>query len=192
MGMELEWKYATTQEDLRRIRAFFGGFGAVAMTTTYYDTPQGELSARRITLRSRRENRRTVCTVKTPNPDGSRGEWEVTGLPIEEAIPELCKLGCPGDLADLTAQGIVPVCGARFDRLYRLERGPDFAVEIALDFGHLLAGDRRAPLCEVEIEYKWGSQEAAREYAEGLAAQFGLTPEPRSKYARARSLAKGE
>ena len=192
MGMELEWKYAATQEDLRRIRAFFGGFGAVAMTTTYYDTPQGELSARRITLRSRRENRRTVCTVKTPNPDGSRGEWEVTGLPIEEAIPELCKLGCPGDLADLTAQGIVPVCGARFDRLYRLERGPDFAVEIALDFGHLLAGDRKAPLCEVEIELKSGSQAVCVAFARKLAELYQLIPEEKSKFRRALDLYRGE
>ena len=192
MGMELEWKYAATTEDLQAIRACFGGFDAIAMATTYYDTPGGDLSARRVTLRSRQENHRTVCTVKTPNANGSRGEWEVTGMTIEEAIPALCKLGCPEELLSLTAQGVIPVCGARFDRLYRLEQLPGCAVEIALDLGRLLGGGRELPFGELEVEYKWGDPDIARAYAASLAEKFGLKEEPRSKYHRARLLAKGE
>jgi inorganic triphosphatase YgiF len=192
MGMELEWKYAATTEDLQAIRACFGGFGAIAMATTYYDTPGGDLSARRVTLRSRQENHRTVCTVKTPNANGSRGEWEVTGMTIEEAIPVLCKLSGWEELPALAATGVHPTCGARFTRLAVTLTLAECNLELALDQGELLGGGREVPLCEVEVEFKSGSQEAALRFAVTLAEAYGLQPEPRSKYSRAKALAKGE
>ena len=63
---------------------------------------------------------------------------------------------------------------------------------MALDQGELLGGSRREPLCEVEVELKTGSMEACDRFARELAVQFGLQPEPRSKFSRALALYKGE
>ena len=55
--------------------------------------------------------------------------------------------------------------------------------------GILAGGGRQLPLCEVEVELKSGSREAAALYALSLAARHGLEQEPKSKFARAKALA---
>ena len=189
MGREFELKYRATPEQLAAIEEAFGGFSPIAMETTYYDNPRQELRRLRWTLRRRLENGRSVCTLKTPLPDGSRGEWETEQDRIEDAIPELCNLGTPRQLLLLTANGVEPFCGAKFTRLARLLALENATVELALDAGTLLGGGQALPFAEVEVEYKSGSEEAAAAFAAALAARFGLVPEPRSKVARAMALA---
>ena len=76
MGREFELKYRATPQVHAALKSRFTGFRQIRMQTTYFDTPDSALSARKITLRLRRENEETICTLKTPLPDGSRGEWE--------------------------------------------------------------------------------------------------------------------
>ena len=64
MGREFELKFSARPEQLAALREKFGDFCAISMETTYYDTPNGDLSARRITLRRRLENGLSVCTLK--------------------------------------------------------------------------------------------------------------------------------
>ena len=61
-------------------------------------------------------------------------------------------------------------------------------MELALDRGVLLGGGRELPFAEVEVELKSGSDQAAEEFAHALAAEFGLSVQPKSKLARAMSL----
>ena len=110
------------------------------MATTYYDTANGALSERRITLRRRLENGVSVCTVKTPETDNLRGEWETECEDIQLAVPVLCKLGCPVDLPALTQSGLEPICGARFTRLAKAVERENCVVEIAVDRGVLFGG----------------------------------------------------
>ena len=56
----------------------------------------------------------------------------------------------------------------------------------------LSGGGREQPLCELELELKSGSQEAAVALAEELAARYSLREEPKSKFRRAMDLAEGE
>ena len=126
--------------------------------------------------------------MKTPEKDGLRGEWETVCGSIEEAIPELCRLGAPGELASLAQKDLLPTCGARFTRLAALVEPAGCTLEIALDRGVLLGGGREIPLMEAEVELKYGSEEAALAFAKKLAADFGLVPEPRSKVQRAMEL----
>ena len=63
------------------------------------------------------------------------------------------------------------------------------APALALDKGVLMGGGKEVPLCEVEVELKEGSDAAALAFAKVLAEEFGLTPEPLSKIARAQELA---
>ncbi len=193
MGREFELKYRARPEVLMAIRqAWQLDWQTVSMETTYYDTPAGDLSRLRWTLRCRMENGSPVCTVKIPAENAGRGEWEVPCGDIRAAIPELCKLGAPDWLKVMENQTLVPVCGARFTRQAALLSLPECSVELALDQGVLLGGGREAGLSEVEVEAKSGSEAQTAAFAATLAAEFGLTLEVSSKYRRALALAKGE
>ena len=189
MGLEFELKYKATEESQQAILAAYPGeWETVLMETTYYDTPQGDLSALRYTLRRRLENGVSVCTVKTPAPGGGRGEWEVTCDTIEAAVEKLCKLGGPENLTELAKKGLAPVCGASFTRQALGLGNAQGTVELALDRGILFAGSREIPLCEVEVELKEGTPGFAAAVGKELAEEYGLEPEPKSKFRRARDL----
>ena len=192
MGAEFELKYAATPARQDAILKDLGDFTPINMETTYYDTANGALSERRITLRRRLENGVSVCTVKTPETDNLRGEWETECEDIQLAVSVLCKLGCPVDLPALTQSGLEPICGARFTRLAKAVERENCVVEIAVDRGVLFGGQREEPLCEVEVELKSGQREAAEAYAAALAEKYGLAPEPKSKFRRALALTRGE
>jgi len=189
MGREFELKYRADDATMEAIREAYGEFTEIRMETTYYDTFEGKLFNRRWTLRQRMENGKSVCTLKTPQEDGGRGEWEVEAPGLITGIPMLCKQGAPVDLMVLTVNGIVPTCGARFTRLAKTIELEDCTVEIALDRGVLTGRGREQPLCEVEVELKSGSREATVTFAESLAARYALQAEPLSKFRRAMILA---
>ena len=190
MGRELELKFKADEAKIAAIREKYGEFMSISMETTYYDTADRRLSPLYWTLRRRYENGKSVCTLKTPAPGGARGEWETEDGTIEAAIPKLCKLADPQLLPVLEAEGIMVVCGARFQRkCVTLDIGGT-AVELALDAGVLLGGGKEIPLCELEVELKSGSREAAAAFALALAQKYGLQPEEKSKFRRALDLAK--
>ena len=190
MGREFELKFRATEKKQQAILQEPGlQWSTIAMETTYYDTPGRELGRLRWTLRRRYENGRSVCTLKTPAPGGGRGEWEVECDSIMDAIPELCKLGAPGELPYFTRDGVEAVCGARFTRQAAELALEDCTLELALDSGVLTGGSREQKLCEVEVELKSGDETAAVAYAKALAAKYGLRPEKKSKYRRALDLA---
>lgn len=193
MGIEFELKYRATPEILAQVAA--AANGAVAhykMQTAYYDTADRALEQRHCTLRRRLENETSVCTLKMPAGELGRAEFEIHCHSIAGAIPELCKLSGFEELEALASSGLIQVCGARFDRTaITLETG-ECTLELALDQGVLIGGGREQPLCELEVELKSGSREAAQVYGAALALRYGLTPEPQSKFRRALLLAGGK
>lgn len=181
--MEIEWKFSASPEALAAMEAAFPGpWERVEMRTVYLDTAEGALAREKRTLRVRWENGAAVSTYKTPDLGMGRGEWEAPG---EDPKAALAAAGVP------VPGSLVPVCGARFLRKRRLVPTDDGWAEVALDEGALTAGDRARPLCEAEIELKSGSRGAAEALARAIAAKFGLTEEPRSKFRRALDLAGG-
>lgn len=67
MGIEFELKFRAKPEILETLRQQIPGEETLfRMETTYYDTREGALSERKITLRRRMENEVSVCTLKTP------------------------------------------------------------------------------------------------------------------------------
>ena len=192
MGREFELKFAATSQVQAAIRQEFGGFREISMETTYFDRADGALSNRHVTLRLRRENENSICTLKTPLPDGSRGEWECQATEILDGLNALVALGAPKEVAILAAPGLQPVCGAKFTRLVTEVATADGTAELALDSGILMGGGKEIALCEVEVELKSGSDRATLAFADDLAAKFGLQPENKSKFRRALALANGE
>ena len=123
MGVEFELKYRATPGMLEKLREEFSeGSRSIAMETTYYDTPEGALSALRYTLRRRMENGISVCTLKTPADGLGRQEYEVLSTSVEEALERLGNQSGI-DLLTLTEAGLVPVCGARFTRMTKEKIG---------------------------------------------------------------------
>ena len=175
MGREFELKYAATLEAQAAILDRFGPFRKIEMQTTYFDTPNGALSAQKITLRLRKENSVTICTLKTPCPDGSRGEWECETDEIFNGIRQLVHLGAPQEFLALANSQLMAICGARFERFATEISTSDGTAELAVDRGVLLGGGQEAPLCEVEIELKTGSDSATEALAHRIAADFDLT-----------------
>lgn len=188
MGREYELKYQASPEIIAAIHAKFGEFTRISMETTYYDTEDLALRERKWTLRQRLENGRAVCTVKTPLPDGSRGEWETENPDLAAGARQLCKMGAPEEILNYVNRGVAPFCGAKFTRLAKTIPLPGGRVELALDEGILLGGGRELPFAEVEVELKDGGDSVALDFANALAQEFGLKKQPKSKLARAMAL----
>ena len=161
------------------------------METVYYDTPSGSLSSQRYTLRRRLENGVSVCTLKVPAGD-ARGEWETENVFIENAVSQLIAAGAPEELKELVKEGLFPICGAKFTRLAKTIVMENFVAELAMDHGYLFSGDRKEPLCEVELELKSGDKGCFDRYALEFAGEFALEEEKTSKFARALQLYRGE
>ena len=193
MGAEYELKFRADADCQKSVYTTFPArWQTIRMETTYYDTLSGALSSRKFMLRSRLENNKRVCTLKTPGQNNLRGEWETECDSIAEAIAELCKLGAPEELLSLTAGGVVSVCGARFTRLAGEIAAEGCTLELALDHGILIGGNKTTPLCEVEVELKSGEDADAVAYAQALSRKFALSPQPKSKYRRALDLARSK
>lgn len=190
MGYEFELKYRTDENTLALLRQNVAGEEKTYhMHTTYYDTPDGALSAKKYTLRRRMENETAVCTLKTPTKGLGRGEFEVVCDTIQDALPTLCKLSGLSELEGLPLQA---VCGARFTRIAKAFHWQGTTMELALDKGELYSGSRTMPLFEVEIELKEGAEDTVRAFGAFLAAAYGLVPEKASKFRRGLSLYRGE
>lgn len=188
MGREYEQKYRAGAEVLQALAAQYAPMERIHMETAYFDTPTGALRRRKWMLRIRKENGKSVCTLKTPLPDGSRGEWETEAADLAAALGPLLALGCPKELAELAREGLTQQCAARFTRLIKRLPFGGSTVELALDEGRLFAGERELPISEVEIELKDGRDEDCAAFGLYLAAQFHLEPETQSKAQRAFSL----
>ena len=189
MGREFELKYQATPETIAAIQAKLGEFTPISRETTYYDTEDLSLRQRRWTLRQRLENGKSVCTVKTPLPDGSRGEWETENADLAAGAEALCAMGAPKEILDYVNLGVTPFCGAKFTRLAKTIALSGGCVELALDEGVLLGGGQEKPFSEVEVELKSGGDDLAKAFAGALAKEFNLTEQPKSKLARAMALA---
>ena len=193
MGFEYERKYRTDEKTLRNIHSSLSEpFYVFQMETTYYDTPDEDLSQRKITLRRRYENGISVCTLKTPASGVGRGEFQTEADSIEDAIPVLCKLSGFEALETIVAKGLTAVCSAKFTRIARKIDFGSSTLELALDEGFLLGGGKELPLYEVEVELITGEPKDADLYGTLLANKFSLQEETRSKFRRAMALAKGE
>lgn len=165
------------------------------MVSTYYDTPDNLLHQRKWTLRLRDEAGQKVAAFKTANASDdagffTRNEWQCTVENIEDAIPLLIDQGAPRELKSLLkGKGLLPCCGAEFDRksvcLY-LDDG--VRIEIAGDLGCLFAGDREAPICELELELLYGDAGSLPPLCAQLMDDYDLQEEHKSKYERAREL----
>ena len=149
--------------------------------------------------RLRDEGGQRVAAFKTANLSDDAGfftrtEWQCLVDNIEDAIPLLIDQGAPRELKNiLKGKPLVETCGAEFDRKAAyLFLDDGVRVELAGDLGYLFAGDRKEPICEVEVELLYGDAGSLPPLCNQLIGEYGLYEEKRSKYQRARALAEAE
>ncbi|EJL90093.1 hypothetical protein PMI15_00378 [Polaromonas sp. CF318] len=160
----------------------------------YFDTPQRALARARIGLRLRSDGKHWLQTAKG---GGSRAglhqraeiEFAVAG-PALEWEPLKGTAFAPV-LEPLKAQ-LQPQFQTRFQREIRHITGAAGGViEVAIDQGDILAGERSEPLCEVELELKSGPVDDVFALALLLVERHPLVLDNRSKAERGDRLAQG-
>lgn len=150
----------------------------VAMRNTYFDTPDGQLNQHMMALRLRDAGGTPLQTLKTRGAlsggVATRGEWEWE-LPEYRLDYHLLADTPLADSPLLSQMG--PCFDTHFQRriidlLPEGDTGP--AVEAALDHGEVLAGGRRKPLCELELELKEGEAVTLQRLAQQLSTRVPL------------------
>lgn len=161
----------------------------------YYDTPERLLSREGVSLRVRRSGRRYVMTAKRAASETdplARAEWEVA-LPDTRPDPALLPLAEIGEpLSTVPDASLLPVFATEVRRRAQRLDMADASIELACDEGVIEAGERREPICELELELKAGNPAALYEVALALLDVAPLRLETMSKAERGHALAFGD
>ncbi|MFZ5484657.1 MAG: CHAD domain-containing protein [Pseudomonadota bacterium] len=195
MTVEIELKLALPAHAARRLRAHpllkSAPVTRKVMYGLYFDTPELDLFRRKGAFRLRREGYHWVQTVKLDRGSvgglSVRPEYEVAvagNQPDFTVLPEAARAALTPDIEARLA----PVFSTEFRRtawLLELETG---RVEVALDLGHIRAGDADLPVSEVELELLDGDGACLFDVARQLLVTVPLVPEYRSKALRGYAL----
>lgn len=164
MSEEIELKLVVTPDlaDALAASGLLAGAPDVAgLVSTYFDTPDHVLRRRGYSLRIRRSKDRCVQTIKVETAAAAglfaRTEWEqpVTGeAPVlDYTTPILAVLGEAAGLLE-------PVFEVQVERRSWMVDDDGAKIEVVLDRGEIVAGERRAAICELEFELKAGQPAA--------------------------------
>ena len=127
----------------------------------YFDTPDHNLAKAGLTLRIRRSGRKRIQTVKADGASSAglfaRPEWE---RPVPDDTPIIDDTTPIRSLLGDATTEIAPAFEIHINRRTWDIREGDAAIEMVLDRGEVVAGDRRSPICEVELELKRGDPRA--------------------------------
>lgn len=148
------------------------------LISIYYDTPDDVLREAGVFLRVRSTGSGYVQTIKTARGDSEfleRSEWECA---LASAHPDLAAAEGTA-LAPLLSEKVRAALGPRFEtrfhrRTYLVDRDGTL-IEVAIDQGDIVAGDRRSRVCELELELKSGDSAALFSLAKLLAQSVPLT-----------------
>lgn len=201
MATEAELKLRLAPGDERAIRRSAALAAAPPrrrrLSAIYFDTPAGELAARGMVLRLRRDGRRWMQCLKASNVASGglhvRDEWEFAR---DDPVLDLARFaGTP--LAGIEDAGTLH---RRLEVAFRVEvvrtrwivaprRGT--RLEVALDRGEVRSGGRTEPVCELEIECLEGPPAAAFDLARRLLEDAALHPSTVTKAERGHRLWRG-
>lgn len=158
----------------------------------YFDTPDFILRKHRIALRTRKIGDQWLQTIKSNGTvqDGlhQHHEWE---FPITADKPEFDQIQ-DQDLKIFFSDkklrdSLRPVFTTDFHRtIYLIEPFEKVRLEFCLDTGKIIANNKTALICEVELELKTGNSQQLMEFSRLLqeCCPFQLIPENSSKAVR--------
>lgn len=198
MTQEIELKLCLTAQGMQLLQQDWLGrqapqrTGSVHLANTYFDTSTRDLHRKAVALRLRERDGEFIQTLKTRGESRGglhqRGEWEWQ-VAEPRLYPELLRdTAFPQEL--LSAE-MVPLFRTDFQRTEVVLRRGEAVIELALDEGQVLAGDKRMPLLEVELELKQGPVAALMALAQELAESVPVWPSDISKAERGYRLGLG-
>lgn len=158
--------------------------------STYFDTPRADLMRTGAMLRVRHRGTQHVQTLKLRNGEAAfgRGEWE---WPMKTDMPDLRYLaGTP--MAGMANAPLDPVFVTDIQRELRTVHRDGATIEIALDHGHVRAGDAEEEIRELELELKDGDAGDLYRLAIALHADVPMTLGAESKSDRGWRLRTGK
>ncbi len=145
--------------------------GRVRQSSIYFDTPDQALARAGVSLRIRKSDGKRVQTIKAAGASAAglfaRSEWERA---VRNDTPVLdAKTPLPPGLGEC-AHAIAPIFEVGIDRHSWIVAEGDATIEVVLDRGKVVAGDRQSPICEIELELKSGAPAALFAFARKLDA----------------------
>ncbi|MDE2474931.1 MAG: CHAD domain-containing protein [Alphaproteobacteria bacterium] len=159
--------------------------------TVYFDTNDLSLHHNGVSLRIRHSGDTFTQTIKRQDPGGvglfDRPEWE---KPVHGFIPDLAAARKTG-LKPLKQPHLSRLLNAVFEvevRRVAFELPGANQIALTIDRGRVIAGKRRARLCEIEIESLDGSLDDVFKTAKAIAAISPLRLSIQSKSARGYAL----
>lgn len=164
----------------------------------YFDTPDLALAAQRVAVRTRRQGRQWLQTVKCGGSVAAglshRPEWE---QPYRRGRFDFSAIDAPALRTLLEspaiAEALAPVFSTNFHRrTWRVCPGAEVEILVMLDRGEVIAGTRRQAICELELELVRGEASALFNLAQHLATRLPLRLDNVSKAARGYRLLRGE
>ncbi len=195
-GREYELKFSIAPAAIARLAAHPALSAADAasrlehLRSTYYDTAEGALRRRRVTLRVRASGRHTVHTLKRSGASlVERDEWERDG----GDTPDLAWLRST-PLVDLFTDETI---AARLDRRFTVDVDRTIlpitfdgtTIEGAIDEGAIRAGGASLPVHEFELEHKDGPAKGLERLARTLVRDVPLVLSLTSKAERGFAMA---
>jgi inorganic triphosphatase YgiF len=165
----------------------------------YYDSPEQILRQQRVALRIRRIGSEAqpqwLQTLKMGGSSDSalsqRGEWEAPVPSCKLSLATLETTPWSGiDPEGTVFRALAPCFVTSFERTsWLVRRRGGSVVEVALDIGQIVVGDKHTPICELELELKAGEPAALFELALQLAQTIAVLPLTISKSERGYALA---
>lgn len=201
---EIELKLALEPSDAERLKRDHliqakkrGRATFKRLVAVYFDTPDLRLKKARVALRIRREGRKLVQTVKFPKGSGG-------GLQIRKEYEAVAKSGEP-DFSLIKPEEVrshletiiggselVPIFTTDIRRSTWLMQNKGSSLELVLDRGFIISGNRRDEVCEAELELKNGEPSGLLDFALDLSRRLKFRIEPRTKAGRGFALFAGE
>ncbi|NWK96664.1 inorganic triphosphatase [Sphingobium lactosutens] len=140
-GHFAHWDALPEREDVTRLQSI------------YFDTPDGRLADEGVSLRIRKSGKRRIQTIKADD-GGSAGlfarqEWE---MPVRGTTPQPDPRTPLAAMLGEAMEQVEPVFEVDVERSRWLIADGAGRVELVLDRGVVRAGEREAPLCEIELE----------------------------------------
>jgi inorganic triphosphatase YgiF len=165
--------------------------------SAYYDTADFAFRRHGAAVRLRRESGRWAQTIKLDSGGAAglhdRAEFE-TPMPAQMLdFAALVEAGLGEIISDSSVRSAIEVVFTTVFRRRRtiVETGPGNRIELAVDRGEIVAGARRLPICEIELELKSGETSSLFRIARELAEEIPLRLDSESKAERGYRLASG-
>ncbi|TDP59605.1 CYTH domain-containing protein [Aminicella lysinilytica] len=165
----------------------------VDMDAIYYDTADRSLTGQEMAFRIRREGTSHVATLKWDgtSDNGMHKRQEINVPVSDEKLIEQPEITIfdQSDMSDVLAA----VCGSRkllplievsfVRRVIRLDTGKSIS-ELSVDRGEIIAGGKKSPVLELEIELFSGNEKEIVDIGNKLSEKYHLKPENKSKFER--------